>query len=272
MKAYMELTIRTKAETIDWDVGKRLIDSLSIGEGLLMPEQVSDNADRFKNPFMGKAACEAIWAPKGFMRNPFSGVPRDTYSDFAWRRKKALRCTGYLRHTTKNVYLKIVPGSLNFTSACSEKMDWYMLFKTWCEIFPPQLGMLHHFRNPELESDVEGFGSFRIGSFRATLKPEIPNAAWAMAYGDEFAEKVDAARIAAAGFPIEKLGNAYLVRVTEDIRDVAKDFAFFSKRRAELKRLFPENFFLIKEEPLDKPSKEASPAVTPQPSPNYRYF
>ena len=77
----------------------------------------------------------------------------------------------------------------------------------------------------------------------------MPNIGWAMFYGDEFAQEVDADRIAASGFPIEKLGNGYLVTVTNSIQDVVDDFPLFSKRRAELKSLFREGFFLIKHEP-----------------------
>ncbi|MDR2637805.1 MAG: hypothetical protein LBB55_05645 [Zoogloeaceae bacterium] len=250
MKKYVQITVKTKSNTTDWEVGERLVDSLEMGDGLLIPEQVSYyNPDKFKDPFMGKAACKDIWAVKGIIRSGNS-TPREFACDFAWRRKKALKCKGYVVHTMKNIYLKTVPGRINFHSACSEKVDWYSLFKTWCGIFPPQLGMLHIFSEPELEFKVAGSDSFQIGSFNAALKPDVPNAAWAMVYGDEFAEKVDAERIAAAGFPIEKIGNAWLVRVTENIQDVLDDFPRFSKRRAELKSLFPENFFLIKKEPV----------------------
>lgn len=72
----------------------------------------------------------------------------------------------------------------------------------------------------------------------------MPNIGWATFYGDEFAEEVNVERIAASGFPIEKLNTGYLVRVTENIQDVASDFSLFSTRRAELKSLFRENFFL----------------------------
>ncbi len=76
------------------------------------------------------------------------------------------------------------------------------------------------------------------------MNPVVPDMGWAMVYGDEFAEEVDVERIAASGFPIEKLNNGYLVRVTENIQDVASDFSLFSPRRAELKSLFRADFFL----------------------------
>ena len=103
--------------------------------------------------------------------------------------------------------------------------------------------MLHLFSDPEL-GPHERRNSFQIGSFNAALKPDIPNIGWAMFYGNEFAEKIDAEGIFRAGFPIEKMSNGYLVRVTEDIKDIARDFEFFARQRTELRSLFPSGFFL----------------------------
>ncbi len=246
MKPYVRIAIRTKSETIGWGVGEAFIASLSRDEGLLVPEQVSHNADKFGESFMGVAASEACWASKAALR--FNGTLLDFYQDFAWRRKKAVKSTGSVVHTARNARGQVVPGAVSYRSANSERVDWYSLFKAWCEIFPPQLGMLHLFSEPEL-GPHEKYNSFQIGSFNSALKPDVPNMGWAMFYGDEFAEEVDVERIAASGFPIEKLNTGYLVRVTEYIRDVARDFALFSKRRAELKSLFREDLFTIKTEP-----------------------
>lgn len=246
MKSYIQIAIRTKAETIDWGVGEKLIDSLSLSGRLLLPEQVSHNADKFTEPFLGKTSCESVWASKASMRA--NGALSDFYQDFAWKRKKAIKSSGSVVHTARNVRGQLVPGSISLNAACSDKADWYSLFKAWCEIFPPQLGMLHLFTSPEL-SPSEKNGSFQIGSFNAALKPDVPNIGWGMFYGDEFAQEIDADQIAASGFPIERLGNGYLVRVTNSIQDVVDDFSLFSKRRAELKSLFREGFFLINHEP-----------------------
>ncbi len=53
-------------------MGERLIDSLNLYGELLVPEQVSPNADKFIDPYMGKAASEGLWAQRGTMR--FNGV------------------------------------------------------------------------------------------------------------------------------------------------------------------------------------------------------
>lgn len=66
--------------------------------------------------------------------------------------------------------------------------------------------MLHYFTEPELQPHMLN-DSFQMGSFNAALKPDVPNAGWAVFYGNEFAEKVNADRIADAGFPIEMIGD-----------------------------------------------------------------
>nr|WP_269807884.1 hypothetical protein [Pseudomonas agronomica] len=244
MKPYIQIAIRTRAETVGWDVGEKFIDSLSLGGGLLAPEQVSHNADEFTEPFMGKAASESVWASKASIR--VNGTLSEFYQDFAWRRKRTIKHSGSVVHTTRNARGQLVPGAISFRSACSDKVDWCSLFKAWCEVFPPQLGMLHHFSDPELGSNEKN-NSFQIGSFNSALKPDVPNIGWAMFFGDEFAGDVDAERIVASGFPLEKLSNGYLLRVTNELQDVVSDFPLFSKRRAELKKLFKDDFFLIKD-------------------------
>lgn len=81
MKSYIQIAIRTKNETVGWGVGEKLIDSLSLSGGLLLPEQVSNNADKFTEPFLGKELCEGWWASKASVRT--NGALSDFYQDLA---------------------------------------------------------------------------------------------------------------------------------------------------------------------------------------------
>ncbi|MFG0233429.1 hypothetical protein [Achromobacter sp. 413638] len=238
---YIQISLRTKIETDGWDVGRKLLASLYVDSSFLAPEYVSHNADKVTEPFEGELHAERLWSEKICIRA--NGTLSELVDNFAWKRKRSVRNTGYVSHTIRNIRNQIVPGGVHLNSKFSEKIEWFQLFKTWCEIFPPQLGMLHYFTEPELGVH-EVNESFQIGSFNAALKPDIPNVGWAMFYGNEFAEKVDAEGIFRAGFPIEKMGDGYLVRVTESIQDVARDFELFAERRIELKGFFPSGFFL----------------------------
>lgn len=179
MKPYVRISIRTKIETVGWDVGSQLLESLLLNENesLLAPEFVSHNPDSVKELF----AVEGLWAEKGSMC--VNGSLSDFFCDFAWKRNKNIKCSGYVRHTKRNVRNQIVPGGVHLNSVFSDKVDWYQLLKVWCEIFPPQLGMLHYFTEPEL-GPHEVNDSFQIGSFNAALRPDVPNAGWAMFYGN----------------------------------------------------------------------------------------
>lgn len=70
-----------------------------------------------------------------------------------------------------------------------------------------------------------------------------------MAYGEEYASEVDVARITNAGFPVTVINNVVVVRIIEKFSDVIDGFERFSRRRAELKRLFRPDLFWLKEEP-----------------------
>jgi len=54
MKPYAHIAIRTKIETVGWDIGGQLLESLYLNGGLLVPEFVSHNADKITEPFEGK--------------------------------------------------------------------------------------------------------------------------------------------------------------------------------------------------------------------------
>lgn len=107
--------------------------------------------------------------------------------------------------------------------------------------------MLHVFSGPELDAARKN-DSFQIGSFNASLRPEVPDMGWAMYFGDEFSESFEVDRVAASGFRVERFSNGDLVTVVESIEEVVNDFSRFSRRRAELKSMFPDGFFLVNSE------------------------
>lgn len=142
----------------------------------------------------------------------------------------------------------------------------------WCSIATPFAAVLHPLaardsakknnkdvRNYTYNEDVyqqawsrflggEFYCEFRAGELNS-LVSGLTNLGWASFFGGEFSKEVDESMIAAAGFPVRKIGDGYLVQVTENISDVIDNFALFSQRRAELKSLFRDGLFMIKDEP-----------------------
>ncbi|WP_313493845.1 hypothetical protein [Stenotrophomonas sp.] len=242
MKSYIQMSIRTKNETADWAIGEKLVESLSLSGGRLLPEQISHNADKFSNNFIDSSSIRDCWAAEEIF--DVNGVQSVLYRDFAWRRRRSVKSIGSVVHTFRNLRGQVVPGSISLRASYSDEVDWMVVFRRWCEIFEPQLGMLHLFTAPELHPDNLN-DSFQIGSFNSALSPEVPNIGWSMFYGDDFSREVDDERIKSMGFSVESLMGGRLVTVTKEIGDIVADFSLFDRRRAELKRLFRNGFFLV---------------------------
>ena len=266
MKQNLHITIRTCEETVSWDFGRRFLNVLMNAGDRLRPQWITTFAEtNFRNRktgFIDVDGCERFWARTGSYR--MNDAPREFSQDFLWRRRKAVKSDGMFTHTTRSFRNKVIPGRIYMYGNWHRAVDWQRLFRDWCGVMNPQIGMLHVVTAPEL-FDIEaknvmeqteeeerffgGWNSFRIGSFRAWDEPEIANIGWAMFYGGEFAGEVDEEAIAGAGFPVEKIGGGYLVRVTGNFQDVVDDFPLFSERRAALKSLFRDGLFTIAEEP-----------------------
>lgn len=95
MKPYVHIAIRTKIETVGWDIGGQLLESLYLNGGLLVPEFVSEFWGKTTVPFEGASQAEKIWAEKAVMRS--NGSYSEFFLDFVWRRKKAVKSSGYVR-------------------------------------------------------------------------------------------------------------------------------------------------------------------------------
>ena len=239
MKKYIQIGIRTKIETSSWDVGDVFLASLE--NSGISPEQVSNNADKFTDKFLSRSESEKYWSSPAILVS--NGIKINFYQDFAWRRKHVVRSSGYVVHRKLNLKSQIVPGIVNFRSDIDNKVDFYLLFRQWCEIFQPQIAMLHLFSELEVNKNNKN-DSFQIGSFNSLMKPEIPDMAWAMFYSEEFFLDVDFKKIYEAGFLVEKINFGYLIRVTNSIENVFTDFKNFSDRRIELKKFFHKDMFL----------------------------
>lgn len=235
MKSYVQISIRTKRDTHEWRVGDAIISALSRNRHLV-PERLSHNPDSFSDPLLDMSFCSGMWATTAELR--VNGSMSEFHQDFCWIRRKPVRSSGCIKHTALNVRSQTVPGSLEFDSNWSDEVDWAWLFREWCGIIPPQLGMLHVFTEPELKT-INKNGNFAIGSFGSALNPEVPGVGWAMFYGDEFSTLIDPSLITESGFILDRMDNGYLVCVTNDINDVLHDYGAFCERRERLKSILP---------------------------------
>lgn len=246
MKSFLNISIRTRVETESWKIGEKMLMSLISADARLCPELISKKDEDGSKEFTGFDSVQPAWASPAVVSDGSRSIV--FHQNFEWRRKKEIKSEGYVIHTSKNIKSQIVPGSIWFKSEFIQDFDFYNIFKIWCEIFAPQIAMMHLFTKPEI-SEKNIRIDFMRGLFGAAMKPQAQDMGWAMFYGDEFSNVVDFDLLKNVGASVEKIKNGYLVLVTDKISDVIENFPKFSSHRAKLKSFFPEDFFIVKREP-----------------------
>lgn len=242
----LRISVITNFDTTNWVVGSQVLSAFSERDSKLIPESLFQWESRIAD-FENVPACEAHWAQMATMQ--VQGSKMEFPIGLRWKRKKVAKYDAEISHTHRNVKGEQIDGSLIVQAQFNSKIDWLSVFREACLAMRASYALMHVFHESEAVNVRPGTSEsyFLSGVLH---RGTIPNIGWAVFYGEEFAGSVDVDRIAGAGFPIEKIGSGYLVRVTENIQDVVNDFPLFSRRRAELKALFREGFFLIQDEPL----------------------
>lgn len=244
------VTIDTLTETEDKNFGRKFMEILMNQDQRLVPELVSWE-ERFKDSFVDIDHFVANWWAMPVTVKTEGEPEWHRFWGPMWKRKSSLASRGMIIHGLIDIKYQRTPSDIWFQSRWAKDVDWIHLFEEWVALSMPESGMLHVFTEVELDflCDQEKGLAFEAGTFGSPAKPGIPNIGWAMAYGESHAAEVDVARIEQAGFPVREVGGAIIVQVTEKLSDVVDNFAYFSKRRAELKQLFRPDLFLIKDEP-----------------------
>lgn len=265
--------IQTFADIQSWGIGEQLLSPL-FSENRLRPQRIATFGEVTSKHGVDIEAvddCKPHWASKASMR--IDGAPVEFVQDFNWKRTRVAKSIGVVSFPSANLKGTLISGGLFFKSQFRKEIDWIGMFADWCSVLSPYGAILHpaiDLDRPErTDKDVREYSvdeeiaqnawsrfatgtfhcEFRVGELNS-LVSGLTNMGWATLFGKNFVEEVDEAAIVAAGFPIQRIGDAYLVLVTDDINDVVNDFAMFSRRRAELKSLFKDGLFLINEEPI----------------------
>lgn len=244
MKKYVQIALRTSIDSTELARGQAMVDLIS--RHGMAPEQVSFNPDKFKDEFCGEKSLEQWWAAMAVLTS--RGRTYKSPMSFAWRRKRAVKASGYVTHTIYNDTGQRVPGDVSITAPWDSRVDWRAVFRGLVNIFPPQIAMLHLFTGSEI-GRAGPWSSFESGSFGAALDPHPPNIAWSMFFGEKFAKEGNRDQIRDAGFKLDELLDGYLFEVTDELEDIDRDFEHFSRRRAILRTLYRPGMYRIDEEP-----------------------
>ncbi len=244
-KDEIRFSILTRENTTDWCIGRHVLQTFEKVSPQLVPETLYQWEDKV-GPFISIEQTEPYWAQFAKMR--FNGSLSEFPIGLRWKRSRTVKYEAEISHTGRDIKGNLIEGRLNIYAAVHHKTDWRKLGMQLSEVMNSTVTMVHCFASQDNQkcsygSPESNFRSFVINNY------QIPNLSWGMFFGGSWTEEVDVAAISAAGFPVQKVGSGYWVQVTKDINDVANDFAMFSKRRAELKCLFREDMFLMKDEP-----------------------
>lgn len=245
----VRMFVNTDAVTTDWSTGRKVLSAFCETDERLVPEYLWQ-WETCIGEFETVEQCRESWAWMTQLRA--HGSKHDFPLGLGWRRKKTVRYQAEMKHSANNALGRWNGGSLSVFAAPHKTVDWLPVFRRVCDALTPTFGLLHYFVPVE---DAEGTGTaasyFRGGVIPSKGMPKcIPNIGWATFFGQEFSENVRAEEIAGAGFAVDKLNDGYLIRITDNINDVADRYPYFSNRRAQLKKFFPADFFLIRDEPI----------------------
>lgn len=265
--------IQTFKDIQSWEIGERVLTRVFSVEKL-KPQRVATFGEvTVKHGFDVESIedCRLHWASKASMRG--EGVLTELLEDFNWKRTKVAKSQGMVTFPKKDMRGTQLSGGLFFEAQFRKDIDWGGIFAAWCGILTPYGAILHptinldrpipsgrDVREFSLDEEItdKAWSQFSSGIFHSefragelnSLVSGLTNLGWASFFGGKLASEVDVDAISTAGFPIQKIGEGYLIQVTDDINDLLNDFAMFSERRAELKSLFREGLFLIKDEPI----------------------
>ncbi|MCW8199699.1 hypothetical protein D8B23_15065 [Verminephrobacter aporrectodeae subsp. tuberculatae] len=256
---YIKISIVTDIDTTKWEFGRKVLEAFYETDSRLAPGRLDSDAKIWKL-FRGVAACEKYWAKEGIINANKSGRGRVSVKwDCGWTRSEAVEYRYDMIHTMVNQFGELRPGWLKGDADADRKIDWRRLFHRLVELANPQFAILHLFTDVETRDDAFGADEhaiiatddFLMGPPAAILKDRgIPNLAWATFFGREYTQEIDAEKLRANGFAVEAIGDGHLVTLTENIFDVADNFALFSARRSELKKLLRPGFIRLTNEPL----------------------
>lgn len=267
MQKALIANIQTIKDIQSWDIGVQLLRSVFAIDRLKPQRAATFGEVTAKHGFHVEAVedCQSHWAARAKLH--VNGEQREVFEDFNWKRTLVPKSQGMVTFPSTNMKGARLSGGLFFESQFKNEIDWIGIFSAWCSILSPYGAILHPAIHLERSARSEPERSlndeiiqnarsrFSTGTFHCefragelnSLITGLTNLGWASFFGGDFVKEVDEALISDAGFPIQRIGDGYLIQVTNDINDVINDFTMFSRRRSELKLLFRDDLFLIKD-------------------------
>jgi hypothetical protein len=252
------------------EIAIQLLDALG-AESKLTPDKVA-NSEPIKHQYEGPEDFLKSWWAKSVTSNVQGG----------WSSSSSYHLPVFLKRSRfPTFWIKFelgepsdpkfgLPGSVTLESQWDPTIDYATILKKWCQIIKADFGILHLFT----EAEIQGFSNviselssedekdnlsrnlnfFRSGLFMSPTSNSIPNLGWANFFAETKADNIQFGLIQDQGFDVEATHDGNIVYVCPDLKTVDGNFPEFCRKRDVLKSLFPEGYFLIKQEPALVPS------------------
>lgn len=254
LKSSVRISVISPLETSDWNVGWEVLAGFQDVDARLVQQKVG-TFEPLKHVVSCIDDCAPFWA---IPQSPnIKGLERNA-DGFIWKRTNAVKSYGHMMHKHRNVYGDVRDAWFVFGAAFDRKIVWLPLFKRICEVLQPRYATLNILGS--VEESPSAFGkeadaSYATNDHLCGLAPialerrGLANLAAVNFFGPDLKGEVSEEGIREAGFPIERFGHGFLVQVAENVFAAEDDFAEFSRRRSELRKLFREGLFRINHEP-----------------------
>lgn len=243
----VNIIIHTEIETIEWSIGNKILNAfLDFDEKLISQSLWSWN--KKIGDFSDVSECEKHWAPLAVSKGVGDNYSyREFHTGLSWKRRKSVKYSAQMYHTFINRNNRLIRGYLTFSSNYLEGIDWSKLFDRLTDILQSDRAFLQVHNDIETRMfELTDFDRLSNLANVSIIPIDVKSVRTPIKHIDEnIAEKIKN-----NGFFIEKLPNAYKIKVCKNIHDFVNDFEGFCRKRAHLKSLFPEGSFKVKEEPI----------------------
>ncbi|WP_395330780.1 hypothetical protein WBP06_00560 [Novosphingobium sp. BL-8H] len=247
----IRLSVATLVDISPLEFGENFFRKIIDKDCRFAPKTLS--IDPMKYQYDGVKSIEREWLRESEIPDDADpGKTRKIRSSFHWQGNEDPVKFGSVNFPKKNDYGEVGNGLISIRANYAESELWVSLFKKICSLSSPFWGFVHVIADEETYIDTAGSRVDRYCkpvTTKAYRTREFPNLASLNFIRDDMVDPAIWPQIQAAGFPVERFLDGYLLRVSSGFADILDDFPVFSRRRAELKAFFPVDLFRIKEEP-----------------------
>lgn len=250
----IELKIKASPEVrTDWSVGREMLNAFVDAGPLMAPQRI----DRLTTVPKKLRVFTKVEDYQPFWRNGDF--------DFVFKRVRKVQYYATLKYDRLNAYYEKMPARFGMFARPDFSVDWDTLFHRLGALLRVDWGMLHYCGTEEMaiwrpHSDEDDYYAheeyyhgrdFALGGHVYWTKKKIlTNLGHTSVVRAPFMDEDKAARIAELGVHVAPLGEGWVIRLSDDLIDVKRDFAGFCEIRSKVKAIIGNRNFVVHDPPI----------------------